>query len=249
MFCKSVLKKTRACTATALTSLFLIVTLAFSILSSSLFLNGELLEAIAPTASAGSHGVVIVDAGHGGEDCGAIGINGCYEKDLNLEISRTLGEYLRRAGYTVVYTRTEDRLLYSEDQNIKGFRKIYDLKNRVAVADEYPSALFISIHMNSFGKEKYSGLQVYYSTGNEESKRLADSIQSEAKERTQPENTRVPKPGRDIYVMENIENVGVLVECGFLSNAEECQKLSEKEYQKELCFAILCGIISYSEDI
>ena len=77
---------------------------------------------------------VIIDAGHGGEDCGAIGINGAYEKDLNLDITFTLGKYLSAAGYEVIYTRTEDRLLYTEQENIKGFRKVYDLKNRLKIA-------------------------------------------------------------------------------------------------------------------
>ena len=193
------------------------------------------------------NGIIIIDAGHGGEDCGAVGVGGVLEKDLNLSVSYTLGELLSDAGYAVVYTRTQDKLLYTEEQNIKGMRKIYDLKNRCKIAAEHPNALFVSIHMNSYGDAKYSGLQVYYSDKNADSQNLASSIQASVKGMLQPDNKRVIKPGRGIYLLENTDNVSVLIECGFISNAAECEKLSEKEYQKELCFSILCGIIEYKE--
>ena len=188
---------------------------------------------------------IVIDAGHGGEDCGAIGVNGKYEKDLNLEIAYTVGEMLSDAGYAVVYTRTEDKLLYTEEENIKGLRKIYDLKNRCKIANEYKNSLFVSIHMNSFSRPEYSGLQVYYSENNTESKTLADTIQKTVREKCQNDNERQIKSGRDMYVLKNIDNPAVLIECGFISNSVECQKLSEKEYQKELCFSIVCGIINY----
>lgn len=191
---------------------------------------------------------VIIDAGHGGEDCGAIGVNGVYEKDLNLNISFKLGEYLSEAGYDVIYTRKDDKLLYTEAENIKGMRKIYDLKNRVAVANEIENGLFISIHMNSYGSASASGLQVYYSQKTEGSRKLASEIQKQVKESVQPENKRAIKSGENMYLLENSTNDAVLIECGFLSNPAECKKLLEKEYQKELCFAILCGIINYDKN-
>lgn len=188
---------------------------------------------------------IIIDAGHGGEDCGAIGVNGVYEKDLNLEISAIVGELLTSEGYAVVYTRTEDKLLYTEAENIKGIRKISDLKNRCKIGAEYSESIFVSIHMNSFGNEKYSGLHVYYAPESRESEMLAQTIQNRVRDDVQPNNNRVPKPGKNIYLLENLENTAVLVECGFLTNKAECEKLSEKEYQKELSFAIVCGIIEY----
>lgn len=188
---------------------------------------------------------VIIDAGHGGEDSGAVAQNGVYEKDLNLQIAFKLGEYLTSSGYNVIYTRTDDRLLYTEEENIKGLRKINDLKNRVKLANSYDDALFISIHMNSFGMESCSGMQVYYSPKSEDSRLLAESVQGEVVKRIQPQNRRKIKSGSDIYVLENSNNPAILVECGFLSNHEESKKLCEKEYQKELSFAILCGIIEY----
>ena len=100
--------------------------------------------------------------------------------------------------------------------------------------------------MNSFGDSKYSGLQVYYSD-KEESNVLANKIQGRVKADLQPENNRVVKKGKDMYVLENVENCAVLIECGFLTNKKECEKLSQKEYQNQLCFSIVCGIIEYME--
>ncbi len=189
--------------------------------------------------------IIILDAGHGGEDSGAVGKNGILEKDLNLEIVLEIGKILEEKGYVVVYTRTDDRLLYTEEENIHGIRKISDLKNRCKVAERYPNSLFVSIHMNSFGSEKYSGLQVYYSENNEESRLLADVVQQRVVTDLQPNNNRKIKTGNDMYILENISNTAILIECGFLTNKEECKKLSEKEYKKELSFSIVCGIIEY----
>ncbi len=193
--------------------------------------------------------IIVIDAGHGGEDPGAVGVSGVYEKDLNLEIAYEIGALLEERGFAVVYTRTSDRLLYNEDENIKGLRKIYDLKNRCKIAAEYPSAIFLSIHMNSYGDSKYSGLQVYYSKENENSYLLASSVQQSVKDDVQVDNTRVIKSGEKMYLLENINSPAILVECGFLTNPDECQKLSEKEYQKRLSLAIVCGIIEYKEKV
>ncbi len=191
--------------------------------------------------------IIILDAGHGGEDPGAVAYNGLLEKDLNLQITLEIGKALEEKGYVVVYTRTDDRLLYKEDENVKGIRKISDLKNRCEIAERYPESIFISIHMNSFGSSKYSGLQVYYSENNEKSRGLADSIQNRVITDLQSTNNRVIKPGKDMYILKNIRNTSVLIECGFMTNPEECKKLSEKEYQKQLSFSIVCGIIEYME--
>ena len=198
-------------------------------------------------ANASAKATVIIDAGHGGEDVGAIGSDGIYEKDLNMQVTQKLGDYLSAAGYNVIYTRTEDRLLYTEEQNVKGMRKIYDLKNRIAIANAYSDAIFISIHMNYYGSPSCTGLQVYHSAS-AESKALAQSVQSTVKNTLQPGNKRTVKDGAGIYVLENCIHPAVLIECGFISNPEECKKLSEKEYQKELCFSILCGIIEYEKN-
>jgi N-acetylmuramoyl-L-alanine amidase len=196
-----------------------------------------------------SERLIILDAGHGGEDPGTSTADGVLEKDLNLEITLLLGQMLMDKGYTVIYTRTEDKLLYAPEENIKGIRKISDLKNRCKIAKEYPEAIFVSIHMNSYGDARYSGLHAYYAPNSTESERLAHMIQARVREDTQPHNNRVPKPGKNMYLLENLHNTAVLIECGFLSNAEECEKLSQKEYQKQLSFSIVCGIIEYMNTV
>lgn len=202
-------------------------------------------DTIAVKTQADESGIIIIDAGHGGEDPGAVGVSGVYEKDLNLEIAMWLKEELEASGFTVIMSRTDDKMLYSEDENIKGMRKLSDLKNRCKLTEEYPNAILVSIHMNSFGEAKYSGLQVYYTDGNDESRNLAGAIQGVVKAELQPENGRVIKSGKNMYLLEKSKCTAVLVECGFLTNSEECEKLSQKEYQKQLSFSIACGIIEY----
>lgn len=192
---------------------------------------------------------VIIDAGHGGEDPGAIGVNGAYEKDINLAVALKVGELLAAEGFAVIYTRTDDRMLYGEGENIKGLRKLSDLKNRCKTAAEYKDAIFISIHMNSFASAKYDGFQSYYSEKNELSRILSSEISSSVKGMLQPDNRRTDKSGEGMYLLDNVDNPAVLLECGFLTNAVECEKLSEKEYQKRLSLAIVCGIINYRNKI
>ena len=134
--------------------------------------------------------VIIIDAGHGGEDSGAIGVTGVLEKDLNLSIALKLCEALKQKGYTVILTRTEDKMLYLPEENIKGMRKISDLKNRCKLTENFKDCILISIHMNSYGSSKYSGLQVYYQEDNDESKLLASKIQNSVRESLQQENNR-----------------------------------------------------------
>jgi N-acetylmuramoyl-L-alanine amidase len=191
---------------------------------------------------------IILDAGHGGEDSGACGADGSLEKDVNLALTLEIGRQLSESGYTVIYTRTDDRMLYSPEENVKGLRKISDLKNRAAVAAEYPHAIFISIHTNSYGDARYKGLQVYYSANTPSSRTLADRIQKSVREALQTDNDRTIKQGDKLYLLKNIENPAVIIECGFMSNTEECKKLSEKEYQKQLSFSIVCGIIEYMKE-
>lgn len=189
--------------------------------------------------------IIIIDPGHGGEDAGAIGKGEIYEKDLNLEYALEIGKILSEKGYTVVYTRTEDKMLYSPEENIKGHRKISDLKNRLAVCDGYPNSILVSVHMNSFGASKYSGLQVYYKRDSEDSRRLASSIQESVRSGVQPDNKRQIKDGGDLYLLDNSSVPAVIIECGFMSNEEEMTKLLQKEYKNRLSFSIVCGIIEY----
>ena len=147
----------------------------------------------------------------------------------------------------MILTRTEDALLYGEDEDIYGQRKKSDLKNRLAIAEAHPDALFVSIHMNTFSVAKYSGLQVYYAS-TQGSRELANSVQAAVREDVQQNNHRVPQAASSsIYLLHNAVGTSILVECGFLSNPEECTLLSQKDYQSRLCFSIFCGMMEYIE--
>lgn len=187
---------------------------------------------------------VILDAGHGGEDSGAVGTDGTLEKILNLELCNNISDILTSHGIEVVMTRKEDRLLYNDDENIKGKRKQYDLKNRAEIAKETENAYFVSIHMNKFSAEQYRGLQVYYSRNNSESKNLAQTVQTMTKEYLQDHNTRQIKESKgNIYLLDVLECPAILIECGFLSNTEDCRDLNDKEYRKKLSLVISMSIM------
>ena len=200
-------------------------------------------DRLAGTASADEKITVVIDPGHGGRDGGAVGDDGTLEKELNLAVALKLKSILESADIHVIMTRETDIELASPDSPHK---KADDLKARLELAQNQKNALFVSIHMNKFPIEKYRGLQVYYSENHTESLTLAQTIQNAAQNALQNTAERKVKPAGDsIYLMSHLEIPSVLVECGFLSNPEECEKLCEKEYQKELSFSIVCGIIDY----
>lgn len=192
---------------------------------------------------------VIVDAGHGGEDGGAVASDGTLEKDLNLQISKLLCALYELNGTPVKSTREEDTLLYDyygDLDDYSGYKKVYDLKNRLKMTTEYENPLFISIHMNKFTQSQYSGLQVYYSKNSSKSELVAKSVQDYTKLYLQPNNNRVIKPSNSsIFILDNIKTPAVLVECGFLSNHEEAEKLKSSEYQAKLALVIFASSISF----
>jgi len=187
---------------------------------------------------------VILDAGHGGEDAGAVSENGILEKDLNLLLCNQIKDILISNNVNVIMTRTEDRLLYTEEQNIKGQRKINDLRNRYFIAKEYENAIFVSVHINKFEQSKYKGLQVWYSPNNEKSAIIAKTVQETVSSLLQKENTRkIKKSNGSIYLLDRLECPSVLIECGFLSNDEDCKNLSDAEYRKKMSYLIAHSII------
>ena len=179
-------------------------------------------------------------------ESGIIGANGVLEKQLNLQITERLGALLEEAGVAVTYTRREDKLLYTEEQNIKGKRKLYDLRNRLDIAERTENALLISIHMNTYGDKSQNGLQVYYGRADAGSRRIAEAIHAAARRDLMPSNRRQPKAaGSSIFLLDRATCPAVLIECGFLSNPEECEKLCEEDYQKALSFSLFCAIMEY----
>ena len=227
---------------------FALVVFAAVLLAAALLLSG-LLAPAAPTAAEGTRDrkltCVVIDAGHGGEDGGALSAAGLYEKDVNLAVAFALRDLLEMNGIPVVMTRDEDVLLYDRNADYQGRKKVLDLAARKTVADNSGDCLFISIHMNAFPQAQYSGTQVWYGTKDPLSESVAASIQKNAL-LLQPENHRkIKEAGSNIYLLDKITAPCVLVECGFLSNPAEAERLSDPDYQKALAFMIFSGIAEY----
>lgn len=187
---------------------------------------------------------VIIDAGHGGEDGGAV-VNNVVEKDINLAISRDTGDLLNFLGYKVTMSRTDDSSLSDDGESIKK-RKNNDMKARLKLFNSDKNNLIISIHQNKFSNSSSHGTQVFYSPNNEKSKVLADCIKLSVKSSLQSDNERESKAaGKGIYLLKNTTQPAVIVECGFISNKEECQLLLDQSYQKQMALAIATGFLDY----
>ena len=187
---------------------------------------------------------VILDAGHGGEDSGAVGVDGVLEKDLNLALTLRLRDLLRFEGWRVILTRDSDILLYDPKAELS--HKVQDLKNRLDFGAAYPDAVFVSIHMNRFPAASCKGLQIYYSPNHPESGGLAERLQSDVKNYVDPVNHRLCKKATtSIFILNRIQNPAVLIECGFISNFEESSKLQTDSYQKKLTAVISAGLYNH----
>ena len=193
---------------------------------------------------------IILDAGHGGFDGGAVAADGTVEKDINLKITLTLAKLLKTAGFNVILTRETDVSTDDVETDKIATRKKSDLKNRLELMNDYPDAVFVSIHLNKFTTSSANGSQVFYCGKTEGSSVLGDKIQSSIIELLQPYNTRVNKQATSsTYLLYNATIPAVLVECGFLSNKKELEMLKNEEYQKQMAFCIYCGITEYFTEI
>jgi len=189
---------------------------------------------------------IIVDAGHGGDDGGAVGINGTVEKDINLDIALKLEKILKFYGFKVIMTRTEDVMTCDDGLDSMRKRKVSDIHNRFELMQKNPDALFVSIHQNKFEDSAQHGTQVFYSGNNEESKVLAQAIQDSIVSSLQKDNSRVvKKSGSGIYLLYHAKNPAVLVECGFISNPTEVKNLKDEKYRMKLAILIADGLIKY----
>lgn len=222
------------------------ILLAAFIISFSIVAFQQIRLASADNYSVENVPVIIIDAGHGGEDGGAVGIDGTAEKDLNLSISLKLNEILSSMGYQTRMVRTTDTSIHNADADTVRERKVSDIHNRAAIMNEYENCIYVSIHQNKYSGSSIWGAQTFYSPNNEESKELAQLIQSSIANNVQPDNKRVIKQsGTNIYVLYNATKPAVMVECGFVSNANELEQLKDDEYQNKMAFAISNGIINY----
>lgn len=190
--------------------------------------------------------VIIIDAGHGGEDGGAVADDGTLEKDLNLDIALKLNNILSVMGYKTYLIRTTDTAIHTSGDTIRQ-RKISDIKNRFAIMNKYDNCLYISIHQNKFNDKSVHGAQTFYSPNNNESKVLADFVQKSISSQLQTENKRlIKKSGTDIYILYNATKPTIMVECGFVSNDNELKKLKDSVYQNKMAISIAFGIINYN---
>ena len=189
--------------------------------------------------------VIVIDPGHGGIDGGAKSENGVIEKDINLSISLKTKDALESKGYKVIMTRSEDVGLYTEGKKVRE-KKIEDLRNRVKIKKENKCDAFISIHQNMFPQKNCKGAQVW-SANNEPSQKLGKIIQQKFKEEVDQNNKREAKVAKKEYKILNdgYEGASVIVECGFLSNPEECELLGKEDYQNKIANTLANAIDEY----
>ena len=191
--------------------------------------------------------LIVIDAGHGGEDGGAE-VEGVLEKNINLSISNKLADTLRLCGYKVKEIRDEDISVYDDDADTLREKKVSDLKNRVELFNSDDDNIVISIHQNKFDNSAYSGTQVFFSVNNEKSRVLGEAIRNSVIQLIQNDNTRELKPANsDIYILNNSKVPAVIVECGFLSNPTERSKLLDDNYQSDMAYSIAMGVLEYIE--
>lgn len=194
--------------------------------------------------------VVILDPGHGGIDPGAIGVNGIKEKEVNLDIALILKDMLTLSGYSVIMTRESDISVNDPKYTTVASIKSSDLKNRLKLMKEYPDAPVILIHQNEYLSSSSHGAQMFYGRHNENSRRLAESLRASFVELLQPDNRRECKKSTSaVYVLHNAPNPVVLAECGFLSNYNEAELLSNSEYRQRVAFALYCGFMRYENSV
>ena len=178
---------------------------------------------------------VVLDAGHGGDDPGKIGVNDAKEKDVNLQIAEKVRYYLEANDVEVVMTREDDEGLYDRQAANK---KVQDMKKRVELIEQAKPEVTVSIHQNSYPEEAIHGAQVFYYKTSKEGQQLASVIQKSLIERND-----------SYYLLKKTAVPIVIVECGFLSNRKEAEKLCTEEYQEELAWAVAMGILQYLNEL
>lgn len=191
-----------------------------------------------------SNETVVIDAGHGGEDGGAVSVTGAIESHINLEIALRLDEVFGLFGVNSVLLRNSDISLHDSNAETIRQKKVSDLKNRVAMIEATENPVVISIHQNTFSSSQYHGAQVFYANG-ELSLPLAQITQNTLKQVLDPGNNRQPATVPDsVYLMNHITCKAILVECGFLSNHQEDALLQTSAYQTKIALALAGSYLS-----
>lgn len=203
----------------------------------------RVVTVVAETSPIERKHTIIIDAGHGGEDGGAVSCTGIPESRINLEISKRLDDLMHLLGFETLMVRNSDISIYTEGKTL-GQKKASDLKARVKLVNETPNAILISIHQNTYSQSRYSGAQVFY-TNHSTSQMLAKNMQDAFIATVNPGSNRQAKRVSGLYLFEHITRPGLLVECGFLTNHEEEAKLRTPQYQKKLCCVIVATVSEY----
>ena len=207
--------------------------------------TNETNNLIETTSTPVSGKTVILDAGHGVPDEGAQSSTGTTEAETNLKIALKIQNLLEQSGCKVLLTRSDENAIYDFDSKTLKQKKISDIRNRVKIGNESSADIFVSIHLNKIPQQQYYGWQCFYKEGNEQSTKLAKSIQDNLNKSMQKENNRVAMKIDNIYIIKNVEIPTSIVECGFLSNPEEEKQLLDDSYQNRLAWGIYSGIINY----
>lgn len=189
--------------------------------------------------------VVILDAGHGGEDPGKIGVHGEQEKEINLRIVKKIRKELKKNGIRTVLTRDSDKGL--NDKGVTN-KKVQDLQRRVEVIHKAAPVCAVSIHQNSYSEPEVKGAQVFYYTDSPEGKKLAEILQQSMIKTLDPENRRMAKGNTSYYLLKKTDVPLAIVECGFLSNPEEAELLRSDSYQQKIAEAVCDGILQYLKE-
>lgn len=221
-------------------SIFFLFAISFYFINS--FIEPEAKETVALPVS---NKVIIIDAGHGNPDGGAVSKNGVVEADINLKIALKLQNLLEQSGATVLLTRSDENGIYDVDKKTLKQKKVSDIKNRVKIGNSASADIFVSIHLNKIPEEQYSGWQTFYKKNCGNGKKLATEIQENLKQAIQKDNNRIAKEIDNVYIVKNVEIPLTIVECGFLSNTEEEKELQEDNYQNRLAWGIYNGIMDY----
>lgn len=229
--------------------------IAILVFASAIFIGTNIIEAniidtINTVSKNSINATIVLDAGHGGEDGGAVAFDNTVEKDLNLQITKKIALFFELFDIEYFMIRNDDSSVGNTNLETIRKRKASDILKRMEIVNSYENSILLSIHQNKFSIEKYRGVQVFYTENDDESCKIAQSIQNSVTSALQPENNRKIMSGdKSIYLLYNAKRPSVLVECGFMSNPSELESLKNTAYQSQLAYFIVMGMIDYFNSI
>ena len=202
-------------------------------------------KALPASVEAADKPIIVLDAGHGGLDSGAVGKSGVLEKDVNLSVVKHLQQLLELSGFKTVLTRSEDISIY--DPGVEGIRnqKLSDMDNRLEIVQSYPESIFLCIHQNNYTDPQYFGGQMFYNNNNPNNRTLAQIMQNRFAELQEGNDREIKLSGDELFLLKSNKNPSLMIECGFLSNPEEEALLATEEYRQKLAFTIYGGVLEY----